>query len=128
MKVSIRVRGLFMGVFFIAILSACSSSPESTIEKFYQAVEKGEISEAKQYVSRQLLSMLGGSKIDIALTEYFEKIQSCGGIANLETKLTGEGELRTGTVHITFKGDCPVKTEKTKLIKEDGVWKITASK
>ena len=128
MKTFIQSRKLLISIFLVTILSACSNSPQSTIESFYQAIDKGEISEAKTYLSSQILGMMGDKKATAALTELYEKIQKCGGIADLTTDISGEGEVRSGTTTITYKGDCPAKTEKTQMINEDGAWKITASK
>lgn len=112
-------------------LTACSKSPESVVESFYKAVAKGEITEAKGYLSKQILAMGGDAKIAAALSQQSEAIAACGGIKNIEVKLTGEGELRTGTTAINYKNEdakCQQKPEKTKLMKEDGAWKITLAK
>ncbi len=111
-----------------ATLLGCARSPESTVESFYWAVGKGEITEAKSYVSAQLIGMLGDPKLSAALSSETERIRSCGGIKSVEVKLQGEGEVRTGMATVAYAGRCPTKTETVKLIKEDGKWKITASK
>lgn len=111
-----------------ALLVACAQSPESTVEKFYRAVEKGEITEASGYMSSQVTGMLGKEKLAAVLTEQSQKIAKCGGVDSLKVALTGEGEIRAGTASITFKGDCPPRTEKVELIKQDGNWKIGAGK
>ena len=112
----------------VALLSGCGKSPESTVESFYRALAKGEITEAKGYVSAQLIGMMGGGKLSAALSSETERIRACGGIKSIEVKMQGEGEIRSGTATVTYSGKCPPKTENTKLIKEDGKWKITASK
>ncbi len=123
-----KVRATMITACVALVLTACSKSPESTVESFYEAVADGEITEARSYLSDQILGMMGEKKITAGLTEQYEKMQACEGIKNIEVEMKGEGELRSGTVTITFKGDCQPKVEKTKLIEEDGVWKITASK
>lgn len=128
MKSLTRVRATIMMCCMALLLSACSKSPESTVESFYDAVADGEITEARSYLSDQILGMMGEKKITAGLTEQYEKMQTCEGIKDIEIDMKGEGELRSGTVTITFNGDCPPKVEKTKLIEEDGVWKITAAK
>lgn len=112
----------------VLLLAGCSKSPESTVESFYQAIAKGEITEAQGYVSAQLVAMLGQGKLSSALAGETERIRGCGGIKSVEVKLQGEGEVRTGTSVITYGGKCPTKTENIKLIKEDGKWKISANK
>jgi hypothetical protein len=111
-----------------ACLAGCSKSPESSVESFYRAVSKGEITEAQGYVSTQLIGMLGLQKFSAALANETERIRACGGIKDISVKLQGEGEIRSGTTTVTYGGNCPVKTESTRLIKEDGKWKITAGK
>jgi hypothetical protein len=110
------------------LLAGCGKSPESTVESFYRAVGKGEITEAQGYISAQLVGMVGSGKIASALAKESEKIGACGGIKSVDVKLKGEGEIRSGTATITYAGKCQPNTEKTKLVKEDGKWKISAEK
>jgi len=127
MSCATKIR-LFMVISCISILSSCTKAPESVVENFYSAVENGEITEAKGYLSAQIVGMMGDQKLTAALSEQSEKIQKCDGIKSLTMNMQGEGEIRSGTVAITFNGDCRPKEEKTKLIQEDDIWKITASK
>ena len=115
-------------VILVAVLAGCAKSPESTVESFYRAVAKGELTEAKQYVSAQVIGMLGEQKFSAALSAEAQRVQSCGGIKTINVKLSGEGEIRNGTVSIQYVGNCPAKQERTKLVKEDGKWKIGADK
>jgi hypothetical protein len=111
-----------------AVLFGCGKSPESAAESFYRAVGKGELTEAKSYVSAQIVGMLGDAKLSAALSGETEKIRACGGIKSVDVKLQGEGEVRTGVATVAYSGRCATKAERVKLIKEDGKWKITASK
>ena len=111
-----------------SLFVACSKSPESTIDSFYHALEKGEVVEAKSYVSQQIVALMGDAKLSSALVKEAEKIKTCGGIKNIEKKLEGQGEIQSGTTVVTFGGKCPPRSEKAKLVKEDGKWKITATK
>ena len=117
--------GLFL--VFAATLYGCGKpqSPESIVESSYRAIGKGEITEAKSYLSAQVVGMLGDAKLSAVLASQSQKIASCGGIKNVEVKLQGEGEVRAGTATVTFGGTCPPKTDNVKLLKENGKWKIT---
>lgn len=106
------------------LISGCAKSPESTVESFYRALAKGEITEAKAYLSVQWVGMLGEGKLSAALSSQTERMQVCGGIKNIEVKMQGEGDVHSGTVTLTYNGNCSPEAEKTKLIKEDGKWKI----
>ena len=110
------------------ILTGCAKSPESTVESFYKAVGKGEITEAQTYVSSQVTGMLGSQKLAAALAQESEQVGKCGGIKSIDVKLEGQGEVRSGTAMVTYAGKCPPKNERVKLVKEDGKWKIGASK
>lgn len=109
-------------------LAGCSPSPESTVEKFYKALSKGELTEAVGYVSAQVVSMVGQQKLTMGLSKASEQMQACGGLKSVKTDLTGQGEIRTGMALIEFKGDCKPSSEKVKLLKEDGQWKLGADK
>jgi hypothetical protein len=110
------------------LLIACSKGPEGVVEGFYQSLEKGDITKAKTYLSSQVQGMIGDAKLSALLSKQSEHIKSCGGIKSLETKLTGEGEVRRGTNVVTFSGSCPVQTDKIKLVNENGNWKVAADK
>jgi len=117
-----------LGVLVAVLLAGCGRSPESTVESFYWAVGKGEITKAKSYVSAQVIGMLGDPKLTAALSSETERVRACGGIKSVEVKLQGEGEVRTGLATVTYLGRCQTKTEQMRVIKEDGKWKITADK
>lgn len=112
----------------VSLLSGCGKSPESIVEDFYHSLANGEISEAKGYVSAQLIGMLGEEKLSAALSNETEAINTCGGIKDIQVKLQGEGEIRFGIATVMYRGTCLPKNEKIKLIKEDGKWKITVNK
>lgn len=110
------------------VLCGCGRSPASIVERFYRAVGKGEITEAKGYLSAQLGAMLGDAKVTTLLSTETAKVQSCGGIKTVDVALNGAGEVQSGTVTVTYNGKCSQKTEKVKLVKEDGKWKIAPEK
>ena len=110
------------------LFTGCSKSPESTVESFYKAVGKGEITEAQTYVSSQVTGMIGPQKLAASLAQESERVGRCGGIKSIDVKLDGQGEVRSGTATVTYAGQCPPKNERVKLIKEDGKWKLGASK
>lgn len=89
---------------------------------------KGEITEARTYLSSQIVGMLGEAKIKTALAGETERIGKCGGIKDIDVKLEGQGEVRSGKTTVNFGGTCPPKVENTKLIKEDGKWRIGMAK
>lgn len=110
------------------LLVACSKSPEATVEAFYLALSKGEITEAKRYLSPRVTEMLPDAKLTAALSAEASRVQGCGGIKAIEVTLTGEGEVRSGTATIDYQGECPRKTEKVKLLKVEGKWRLDAGK
>lgn len=110
------------------VMSGCAASPESTVERFYRAVANGEITEAQGYLSSQTVNMLGPQKTSAALTQEAERVQGCGGIRSIDVQLEGQGEIRSGTAVVNYRGDCEAKRETVKLTKEDGEWKLGVSK
>lgn len=112
----------------LVLLVSCARSAESSVEHFYMCLSDGKVTEAKEYVSKQLLGMAGDGKISAALAKEAQNIQAKGGIKSVDVKLDGKGEVRTGVATITFKNAPAPKVEKVKVIQEDGKWKITAEK
>jgi hypothetical protein len=110
------------------LLTACGKSPEATVEAFYLAVGKGEITEAKGYLAPDVARMLPDAKLTAALSAEASRVQDCGGIKSISVDLSGEGEIRSGKAEIEYRGECPRKTEKVKLIKVEGKWRIGVGK
>lgn len=125
---SMRIGAAIVFILSVMLLTSCAKSPESTVESFYRAIDKGEITEATGYISVQIVGMLGESKLSASLAKESEKISKCGGIKSINVKLQGKGEIRTGKASVTYAGDCPPITEKVKLVKENGKWKLAADK
>jgi hypothetical protein len=118
----------FCSITLLAALSGCGNSPEATVKQFYTNVEKGEISEAKTALSPQLSAFLGDRKLGATLAGETERIGKCGGIKSITSALETKGEVSAGTTTVEYKGECKPRVEKTRLVKENGNWKITANK
>jgi hypothetical protein len=116
------------GLATIALLTGCGTSPESTVKQFYTNVEKGQITDATKSLSPQLSALLGERKLSAALASETERIGKCGGIKSISTDLEIKGEVAVGMTTVEYKGECKAKVEKTKLVNENGNWKITANK
>jgi|APFre7841882724_1041349.scaffolds.fasta_scaffold05059_3 hypothetical protein len=110
------------------VLAGCAKGPESTAENFYAAVGKGEITEAQGYLSEKISGLLPPEKIAAGLTEEHKRVVACGGIKSVKVKLEGEGEVRFGTATVSYRGECPEKTEKVNLVQEQGQWKLAPDK
>lgn len=127
-----RLRLAILTAATLIVVGCGAKAPESSVEHFYRSVEKGEITEAKGCLSKQILGMLGDGKVSAALASEADKIKTCGGIDAVKVNLTGEGETRSGTTTVTYKKSdlpkCKTLNRKTVLIKEDGAWKLSASK
>lgn len=122
-------RGLVaVPVVVLLLLSGCAKGPESTVENFYAAVGKGEISEAQGYLSSQVRGLLPAEKLAASLKEEHKRVVACGGIKAVKVKLEGEGEVRFGTATVSYRGECPEKTEEVNLVQEQGQWKLAPNK
>lgn len=110
------------------LLVSCARSAESSVEQFYLSLSDGKITEAREFVSKELLSMAGEAKIQASLAKEAQQIQAKGGIKSVVVKLEGKGEIRRGTATITYKNSSQPITEKVKMVKEDGKWKLAPEK
>lgn len=108
-------------------LSACSSSsPESVVEAFYRAMERGQIDVAMRHLSSSALERANVEYIRGEMTKEAERLQACGGIHSIETAMEGEGDFRHGRVKVTFHENCWPRqsNEKHRLVLENGAWKL----
>jgi Domain of unknown function (DUF4878) len=123
------VKRLFLLLPCILFALAClASGPEATVKRFYSAVEDGEIDKAAEMLSSRIVGMMGKDKLHRALSEQALDIKKKGGIKSLKIdEMTEVGEIAEGKVTLTF-GDGSTKSDKVKLIKEEGKWKLDADK
>lgn len=124
-----RQKMLVAGTVAVAVMfGACAKGPESVVEDFYAAVGKGDFSEAQGFLSGNILQMLPPAKIAAGFSQEHEKIVACGGIKNVKVDLQGEGDARSGTATVSYRGDCPDEIEEVKLAREEGAWRLQAAK
>ena len=108
-----------------ASLTSYAKAPEATVKEYSLAVAAGQIAEAKTYLSRQALALIGDQNMAFIVASEAERIRKCGGFKSLDVKLEGVGEVRVGTLYVTYNGKCPEKSHITKVIKQDGEWKLS---
>lgn len=105
-----------------------SSGPEDIVKDFFKSIEAGNVDAASDMMSTQIVSMLGKEKLAQAIEEQSKEIKGKGGISSIDIKDKEETkDAITMNVTITY-GDGSTKTEKTKLVLEDGKWKIGIAK
>lgn len=101
-----------------------NSGPGQTVERFFKALDKGEIDDAMGYLSIDTIQALGYDKWNAALTDVAFSIQESGGIRSVkiaDEKIIGD------TARVTFElksGDKETESDSLELIKENDEWKI----
>lgn len=123
------MKNLFRLIPLLLLTVACfASGPESTVKRFYGAIEDGKIDDASELLSSRILGMLGPDKLRQALSKQALEVKKKGGIKSIDILEMNEvGEVAEGKVKITY-GDGSESTEDVKLIKEEGKWKLDADK
>jgi len=115
-------------LFSTTACSLLSPGPAATVSRFYRHLEKGEIEDAQKLLSSKLVGQLGAGKLRAGLEGAAREISGKQGIRNIAVqKEEIQGELATVTIVVTF-GDGSTKTDNSKLVKEQGRWKLDASK
>lgn len=111
-----------------SFLFGCGKKPAAVVEQFYTRVAAGKVNDAFGLMSKEsaaMLSAIGGSA---ALMQMTNEIQQKKGIKKLDVV---SQEINGDTAEVKFKitfGDGSVKSDNERLIKEDGGWRIVASK
>lgn len=112
----------------VSVLLAACGSPQSTVEGFYRAIDAGDVEKALEYIDPGSRQMWGG-KLTAAVAVQVEKIDKCGGIDEIKIEQVSErGDLRIVKAKVVYKdAKCGHKSEKLKLIKSGGSWRIVVS-
>jgi hypothetical protein len=119
--------GLSLLIFAIA---GCGllSSPSRTVKLFHKHIENGEITEAMKLMSNRAIKTLGIDKMRKGFENTTREVKAKGGISELNIiKEEIIGELAEVDLEMKF-GNGSSRSDKVKLIKEDGDWKIDLSK
>jgi hypothetical protein len=103
---------------------ACAPGPKGVVEKFYKAVEAGNMSEALDQVSSRVIQTIGRPKLEQALLSQNATMRRAGGLKSVDFQ--GEdvsGEVARVPVRITLNNGQTQQLTVT-LVKEQGAWKI----
>lgn len=106
------------------LLTACSASPEATVDKFYRAVETNDDEAALKLVHPVNLQMMGVSKFRNTFAQQRGKFEKCGGIKSIAVDMKGTDAIKAGHAEISFKGDCKPQRSNVQVTKVDGTWLI----
>ncbi len=111
------------------LLPSCFRSGASTaLEKFFRAMDDGEIDTAMEVMDPQMIEMFGSSKVRMMLTEGSRETQAKGGI---ESFTIDEESINGDLADITFTieyGDGTVETDTIQMMKTDGNWYFNTEK
>ncbi|RMH42604.1 MAG: DUF4878 domain-containing protein [Gammaproteobacteria bacterium] len=106
------------------LLTGCSAGPGKTVQRFFVAIDKGEIEEAIGYLSSSTIQSLGYDKWRAALIEASNQMAAEGGLKSVKVvEETVKGDIAQVTVKIVM-GNGSEESDSVDLIKEDGDWKI----
>ncbi len=104
------------------------SQPVRVVKAFYRHVEKLEIQKALELVSMRLRNQLGDGKLRAALEKQGRELREKGGVDKIEIvreETTGDVAFVYGVV---VYGNGEREDDKTKLVRENGEWRLDADK
>jgi hypothetical protein len=117
-------------VLALAGLISCGikeSTPGDTVKKMVEKMEKGDVSVSK-LLAKDLAALLGDEKLKASVEEESSKMKEKGGVASVTIdEEVIEGDTAKVKYTITY-GNGDTESENADLVKEEGAWKITASK
>lgn len=121
-----------VGIMFMLIcMAGCGggSGPEATVKQFARAIEKGETEKAMDLMSAKELEGMDSdekTKVRALLGAMTGEIEKKGGIKSIEIDdVKMEDDTAEVTATTTY-GNGESETGTTKLVKEDGKWKISS--
>lgn len=105
-----------------------SSGPKDIVKQSFEMMENNDQDGLKDLLSSQVKAMVDDKKLEEGMTKQYETIKEKGGIAEVkfleEDIQENEANFKVELVY----GDGSTKTEKVKLVKEEGDWKLGVSK
>lgn len=127
-KFTFLFSALIISFLFILGCGSKPSTPEDLVKDFMTKVENNDKS-AIDDISKSTISLLGKEKIDAGIEKQSEQIKQKGGIKEI---VFGEKkEKKDGIIELRYEilfNDGTSKKDNGFVVKEDGDWKITASK
>ena len=128
---TLQTRSLILGLALIlmaTVTCSLSQGPGGAVTSFFRHLEKGEITEAQGLLAAKVVGRVDASKLRAGLETMAREISAKQGIKNIQVqKEEVQGELATVETLITL-GDGSTKADTTKLVKEQGAWKLDVSK
>ncbi|MCF8242743.1 MAG: DUF4878 domain-containing protein [Melioribacteraceae bacterium] len=121
---------IIVAIFSSLLITACggSSDPKDIIRDFYSKAEANDVEGVLDMMSTETKALVQKEKLEKGLAEKSEEIKEKGGISSIEfTDEKVKEESIDYKVKLTY-GDGSTSTDKAKLVKEDGEWKIGAAK
>ena len=108
------------------VFAGCSSSgPARTVERFFRAVESGEVKAASAMVSESTVEMMGRKKIEAGLQRETEAIAQKKGIQSIEI-LSEEINGQAAEVRIRLSyGNGETDEQTVNLSRTSGRWLLT---
>lgn len=105
-----------------------SPGPARSVVKFYEALSRGNLEDAKQYLDTDSQSQIPAALLNTALVRQTEQINEHGGLASVQiAKEQINGDLATVEFVLRYK-DGQSKEDKEKLMRKNRKWFILVSK
>lgn len=125
---SSRVAWGLMALLLFGLTGCGGNEPKDVVRDFIYAVDEGNTTEAVGYFSSSLKAKVPERKLRGGIVEMQSDLSEQGGVKEVEIlEQTIEGTTATVRARlITEQGEG--ETETTKLVKEDGEWKMRADK
>lgn len=123
-----RVLPPILACLLLAVVGCAGPGPAKTVEEFHRSLARGDVDAALACLSREVVEVLGESKLRLGLRQTVEAIEGRGGIETLEVS-EGEVEDTEATVEIDVRyGNGEREEGAVKLVLEDGAWKLAPVK
>ena len=120
------------------LISGCSSSPEDAVHSMFDALADGNIEKLRTNATEStagLLTMAAMMQCKVDKKDYSDEnelasacLENVFGDVDIDSvEITNETET-TANATVTSKKDSKTSTQKLKLVKRDGQWKVHMSK
>lgn len=103
-------------------LTACSSSPESTVEDFFSALDSGKIEKAVDYYSPQVRQVFGTAKVTAAAEQGARDFAKRGHLEKVVVEVVRPGDERVRVKALLLFKDGSKRSQDLTVVKVEGKW------
>ncbi len=119
---------VFLATASLLVIACGATSPSGTVRKFYGYLQAEDAEKALSLFSVQFVNTLGRDKLLAGIERTIQQVETKGGIKSVQIKEEEIDGDSAKVLSVVRFGNGEESSDTTKLVMEDGSWKLSPSK